>query len=150
MKKWLVAILIFLSGCASVYYFGEQEIKMVERNDMHFVNITLNGKKTKLLVDTGASKSLLDISQAEDFDFSYLLLSKNQYIGIGGVQDIFVVYDYKVLETWITFLGADMSEVREYFRKDGIDIVGILGSDFLEDSRAKIDFKTNIIYYNRD
>ena len=28
---------------------------------MHFINVTLNGEKTRLLIDTGASKSLLDI-----------------------------------------------------------------------------------------
>lgn len=134
-------------GCASTnpIHIG-QVIELYEKNEMHFVDITLNGIKTKLLIDTGASKSLLDISQAETYGFEFIFLSKNQYVGLGGLQDIYTIYDYKVEEFYIAFLGADLSEVQTYFVKDGIHIVGVLGSDFLEKHKVSIDFSTNKLY----
>lgn len=136
-------------GCVptnSIY--GEQIITLVEHNDMHFINISLNGIKTKLLIDTGASKSLLDINKAEEFGFSYTLLSKNQYVGLGGLLDIYVVYDYVMDGPHITFLGADLGDVQKYFTDNGIYVVGIMGSDFLERNRASINFKTNKLKYD--
>ena len=115
---------------------------------MHFITVVVNGHKLKLLIDTGASKSILDISQAEEYGFSYLMLSKDQYVGIGGVQDIYVVYDYKIDRIFVSFLGADLSEVRGWFEKSGVRVDGMLGSDFLERHNCKIDFTKNILYYN--
>ena len=123
-------------------------MNLIEHNDMHFMCVTLNGKKTRLLIDTGASKSLLDISQAEKFGFNYAILSRNQYVGIGGAIDIYVVYDYKIQERHISFLGADLEEVTHYFRISDMDIVGIIGSDFLESYNTRIDFVNNKLYYN--
>ena len=128
--------------------FGEQEVRLIEHFNMHFITVVINDVPTKLLVDTGASKSILDISQSEDLGFSYLMLSKDQYVGIGGVQDIYVVYDYKIDRIFVSFLGADLSEVRAEFEENGISIGGILGSDFLERHNCKIDFKKNILYFN--
>jgi len=145
----IVFILLFIVGCVptnSIY--GEQTITLVEHNNMHFINITFNSKKAKLLVDTGASKSLIDITQAEEYDFSYALLSRKQYVGLGGLLDIYVVFDYKLAGPHVTFLGADLEEVRTYFIKDGTDIIGILGSDFLERNDATIDFKRNELKYD--
>jgi len=123
-------------------------IELTETNGMHFVDIKLNSKKGKLLIDTGASKSLLDITKAEDYGFKYVLLSKDQYVGLGGLIDVYVIYEYEVGEFFIPFLGSDLSEIQNYFVKDGIEIIGILGSDFLERSEATIDFKANRLLLN--
>ena len=114
---------------------------------MHFIKITLNNKKAYLLIDTGASKSLLDISQANDFNFNYYLIAKDRYIGIGGEQDIFAIYNYNINELFIPFLGTNLNDVNTYFKKDGIPIVGVLGADFMEKYKTKIDFDTNKIYF---
>lgn len=134
-------------SCGSSHsIFNGQEIDLYEKNGMHFVNITLNDIKAMLLVDTGASKSLLDITQAKKFGFEYVLLSEDQYVGLGGLLDIYVTYKFKVDEFFIPFLGSDLSEIQNYFIKDGIHIVGILGSDFLEKNNATIDFRSNKLY----
>lgn len=135
---------MFFIGCTvSSSINAGRVIELQEINGMHFIEITLNGVKTKLLIDTGASKSLLDISQAEGYRFEYLLLKEDQYIGLGGLLDIYVIYEYSVDEFFIPFLGADLSEIRQYFNEDDIQIVGILGSDFLVRNNATINFKTN-------
>ena len=128
--------------------FGEQEVRLIEHFEMHFINVVINDQKVKLLIDTGATKSILDISQAEEMGFSYAMLSKDQYVGIGGVQDVYVVYDYKIDRVFVSFLGADLSEVRGHMEENGVTIGGILGSDFLERFNCRIDFKKNILYFN--
>jgi len=146
MKKFLIILFIFLTSCA-IYNWGPQEVKMVEHYDLHFVKVKVNGKEGKLLVDTGASKSLLDITKAEEYGFSYILLGE-QYVGIGGVTDIYVIYDYKIEGPWVTFLGADLTHIQEYFTKDDIHIIGILGVDFLETNNCELDFTNNTLYIN--
>jgi hypothetical protein len=149
IRKLFIILIVVSMGCVptnSVY--GEQNITLVEHNNMHFINVTFNGKKTKLLVDTGASKSLIDINKAEEYGFSYAMLSRQQYVGLGGLLDIYVVYDYQLTGPHITFLGADLTDINYYFNKEGIEIIGILGSDFLERNEATIDFKTNILQYD--
>lgn len=142
MKFFIIILFVFLTACA-VYNWGANEVTMVEHYDLHFVNIKVNGNPAKLLVDTGASKSLLDINKAEEYGFEYLLLSENQYVGIGGVTDIYVIYNYKIDGPWVTFLGADLNAIQEYFDDDDIDIIGILGVDFLENNNCTLDFSKN-------
>jgi len=149
MKWFTIILFLFSISCTPTKnIYGEQEIDLKEHYNMHFVDIVINGKRTKLLIDTGASKSLLDISVAEKYKFSYSLLAEDQYVGMGGILDIYAVYDYKMEGPFITFLGADLSDIQYYFNKEGIKIVGVLGADFLEVHNCKIDFKKNILYYN--
>jgi len=140
--------ILMLTSCVSSYKLWnvDKEINLYQNNDMHFINITLNGIDGKLLIDTGASKSLLDISKAEKYGFDYVLIAKNKYVGIGGLEDIYAIYNVEISESFIPFLGADISEIQEYFIKDGISIVGILGVDFLEKHDCIIDFKKNKLY----
>jgi len=140
-----MSLIVMGCGSSNTLWMGK-EVLLSEKNGMHFLNITLNGKNAKLLVDTGASKSLLDITQAEDYGFEYILLSKDQYVGLGGLVDIYVTYECEIEEFFIPFLGSDLSGIQNYFIKDGIHIVGILGSDFLEMNRATIDFSAHKMY----
>ena len=73
------------------------------------------------------------------------MLEKDQYIGIGGKTDIYVAFDYIISESFITFLAADLSGIQEYFERDGIKIIGILGTDYLNKYNCIIDFRTNKI-----
>lgn len=153
MKKLLFLFIIFLfTSCVSTkrieipYYYTDYNLEKF--NNLYLIDILLNGKKTKLLVDTGASKSLLDISKSKQFGFGYKLISIDKYVGLGGLTDIYAIYDYNIDLFFITFLGVDLSEIIFYFNKDGTRIVGILGSDFLIRTGAIIDYTTNKLYLN--
>ena len=122
------------------------EYQLEKFNDLYLLDVTLNGKKTKLLLDTGASKSLLDINKCQYFGFEYSVQSLTKYVGIGGATDIYVVYNYNIDLFFVSFLGADLSEISKYFKMDGNKIVGILGSDFLIRTNAIIDYSTNKLY----
>jgi hypothetical protein len=116
---------------------------------MLFVNVTLNDKTCLLLIDTGASRSLLNINKCNKYGFGYIKSEKINYIGIGGVQDIYVIYDYKIDDFFISMLGADLEDVTRYFNEDNIDIIGIMGSDFLNDNNAIIDYQNLKLYVKR-
>ena len=151
MQKILPILLIFLLSCnISTNTININEIDLYEFQNLHFLDIYLNGKKCRLLVDTGASKSLLDISKAGIYEFSYLIINKDKYIGLGGKTDIYIVYDYNVKPFHISFLGTDLSEITGFFDENNMPIVGVLGIDFLENNKSKIDFKSNKIFLNQD
>lgn len=149
----IILISLFMFSCISFkktieipYYYTEYQLEKF--NDLYLINVTLNGKKTKLLIDTGATKSLLDISKSKQFNFEYSLFNRNKYIGLGGLTDIYVVYNYTIDSFFIPFLGSDLEEINNYFNKDGNKIVGIIGSDFLLKNGAIIDYTTNKLYLN--
>ena len=150
MKKILaILIIIMLFNCGINKTLVNNVIHLHEIKTLHFFDIKINGKRAKLLVDTGASKSLLDINRAEEYGFKYILLAKDKYLGLGGTMDVFILYEYIVEPFHIPFLGTDLTEIAGYF--DGkIPIVGVLGIDFLEQHYAKIDLKRNKIqlYYS--
>lgn len=148
MDKILLIIFFFLTSCSisSRVTHGVQELNLYEFKNMHFVSIVLNGKKGKLLIDTGASKSILDISKSEEYGFNYIPLSDQQYIGLGGLEDIYIPFDYKVGNFAIPFLGANLSGIQSFFNRDGIYIIGVLGADYLEKNKCIIDFKKNTLY----
>ena len=149
MKKILPILFVFFFSCnLSTDTIDIKEINLYEIQNMHFIDIYINGMKSRLLVDTGASNSLLDISKAERFGFSYLLIDKDKYVGLGGKTDVFIVYDYKIEPFYVSFLGTDLSEVTRYFTENDMSIIGILGIDFLENNKSKIDFEANKIYLN--
>jgi len=151
MKKLLLLVLIPLISCnISTKTINVKEIDLYEYKNMHFVDVILNNKKCRLLLDTGASKSLLDIGKADYYEFSSLLINKDKYFGLGGKKDVFIIYDYHVKPFHVAFLGTDLSEVTEFFNDHNIPVAGVLGIDFLERNSSKIDFKLNKIYLNQD
>lgn len=150
MKNLWILLFLLILGCSSsqniISYDFKEVFSLYAKNNMLFIDVTINGKPGRLLIDTGSSKSLMDINKAKEYGYEYLLLSEDQYIGLGGLQDIYVVFNCQIDEFFVTFLGTDLGEITGYFNKDGIDIVGILGSDFLDMHEILIDFKKNLMY----
>ena len=153
MKKIAIILVIFLFGCVSqqntVTYDFKEIIGLYENNKMLFINVTLNGRPAKLLIDTGASKSLLDINFAEEYGYKCYPLAIDKYIGLGGLHDVYAIANYDIDEFFTPFLGTDLGEITGYFKDAGVEIVGVLGADFLEMHRAVIDFEKNLMYKKR-
>lgn len=149
MKK--IIILIFLLFM-SVFVYSQShkytKIKLKTYNNLLFTKVTFNGVKCWLLIDSGASKSLLDINKTEKYKFSYIPIkdTTRKYIGLGGITDIYIVFDYKIDEYHVTFLGTDLYYVNKYLNKKNIDIIGIIGGDFLSNHNAYIDYKKKTLY----
>lgn len=149
LKVFCLCLILLVSTSFNFLKKQYYEYKLIVLNDMLFLPIKFNGKNTKLLVDTGASKSILNIRKIEQYEFSYVDVPFKQYVGIGGIEDIFIVFDYEVDELFIEFLGADLGEIDDFMRNDGISIIGILGSDFMLKHKAILNYRTKKLYIKR-
>jgi predicted aspartyl protease len=112
------------------------------------LNVYLNGKEAFLLVDTGASKTVLDKNQIEEFvkNPSIILLNEKS-TGLGtnsmeihATEILNLEIGSKKIEN-ITLPLVDLSHVNETYEKlDLKKIQGVLGSDLLYMFKAKIDY----------
>lgn len=112
------------------------------------LNVYLNGKEAFLLVDTGASKTVLDKNQIEEFvkNPSIILLNEKS-TGLGtnsmeihATEILNLEIGSKKIEN-ITLPLVDLSHVNEtYEQLDLKKIQGVLGSDLLYMFKAKIDY----------
>jgi predicted aspartyl protease len=112
------------------------------------LNVYLNGKEAFLLVDTGASKTVLDKNQIEEFVKNpsiKLLNEKSTGLGtnsmeIHATEILNLEIGSKKIEN-ITLPLVDLSHVNETYEKlDLKKIQGVLGSDLLYMFKAKIDY----------
>jgi len=128
-----------------------QTIALVHDGQLYFIRVKLNNKRANLLIDTGAAASLLDINQADNYDFTFNK-TEQTFTGVGGLTDRYIVrhckFDHDSTSLPVYPFGADLKHVVESFNQKGITIVGILGSDFLRKNDAIIDYKRKQLILN--
>lgn len=143
MKKLILTLFILISFSCNTEIENKREIDFYLHNNLPIINAHINGISVRLLVDTGASVSLIDTSTEfflffnRDYDVPTII---GQGMGgeayIYGIKDIVLEYEGKVL--YVDFKGTDLKNVR---KNNGI--VGIIGADYLSKHNLVIDF------YNR-
>ena len=160
MKKILIILSIILSSCNSTKYISvlaasenansvAKELNLIYSRNLFFVDGYLNGKKAKFLVDTGANISVLDINQANKYGFTYKGINQT-VVGIGGHSNRYRIYNANLYaksgqRILISFGGSDMGIVFNAMAEDGLHVVGIIGSDFLMNADAVIDYNTKTL-----
>lgn len=127
------------------------EILRLEDESYHLlVEVVINSSiKGKMVLDTGASRTVIDTSLSLDIDCT----KETPYTsGIGGQVDV----SFTKLETLV--IGAfrlenialamiDLSAVNSTYEQVSQQrILGLLGSDLLLKHHAKIDYKTATLY----
>lgn len=113
------------------------------------IEVMLNGKNAFLLLDTGASRTVLDKNQINDYIHNQeieLLDEKSTGLGTNNM-DIHTTeisqleIGYKKIQN-ITLALIDLSHVNETYEKLGFKkIQGVLGSDLLYKYKAIIDYQ---------
>lgn len=118
---------------------------------MYYIEVFINGKRGNLIIDTGASFTLFDITQSEEYGFKPVY-SDFDLIGLGGrkkryqLKNCYVVYkDFPLL---LKAYGTDMSELVKSFSEHGLHILGIIGSDYFTMANAIIDYKNKKLLLN--
>jgi len=152
MKHFLIILVLFLcSGCMTMNKFYSQYDKyyIIKQNNLLFVQLRLNDKPTLFLIDTGSSKSFLDINKALTYHFTYIDKPIEKYAGIGRLENIYTVVDYEISGMHIAFLGISLEELNPYFRKDNLKIAGLIGSDYLIIRNAIIDYEKSLLYLKK-
>lgn len=151
MKYFFIILLLLCSSCMTQkkFYSQYESYFTIKQNNLLFVQLILNDKPTLFLIDSGASKSFLDINKAENYKFNYVNQPIEKYVGIGGLQSIYVVSDYKIKGMNIEFLGISLEELSPYFKKDNLKIAGLIGSDYLLSRNAIIDYENSRLYLKK-
>jgi hypothetical protein len=120
------------------------------------VNGIINGKEARLIIDSGASNSVLDVSLADHFglvpDHAY---QKESAVGLGSDSidsslsraAVFELGAFRIMR--FPFVLLDLSIINNTFRKTGSGhIDGIIGTDLLLAGHACIDYKRATITFS--
>jgi hypothetical protein len=122
----------------------QKTIALIHHKYLYFIRVKLNNRDAIFLIDTGASASLVDINQANDYKFKYSV-SEQKFSGVGGGSSSYKIFNYKFHHDSTTLkvypYGMDLKEVNKSFIENGMPITGVIGSDFLRTHDAIINYK---------
>ena len=151
MKHFLLILVLLLCSCTTMKKFYSQydSYNIIKENNLLYVKLTLNDTPTLFLVDSGASKSFLDINKTEKYSFNYINKPIEKFAGVVGIGNIYTVMDYKIKEMHIPFLGISLEELNPYFSKDNLKVAGLIGSDYLLSRNAIIDYENSLLYLKK-
>lgn len=121
------------------------------------INVTINDKNAKMIVDTGASKTVFDFNSIKSYINKEKLIDNEVLstgLGSNSLSSKFVnIKNLKLGDIEINRYKAviiDMANVIETYTKLGLEpFVGILGCDILLKLNANIDFKTKELKLSR-
>ncbi len=130
-----------------------QFIKIEGKGYHLLINVLINGKLANLLIDTGASKTVFDLTRIEsyldnsDFTENEMLsagLGTNTLSSKSTTINSFKIGDFEILN--YPCIIIDMNHVNETYQSIGLKpFEGVLGSDILYKFKASIDFKTKTL-----
>jgi hypothetical protein len=130
------------------------DVREIEKKNYHlFIDLKIGGKPCRLLLDTGASKTVLDagrILQYVQADKIKLHESKSVGLGVSEMETkVAKLKDLKIGKAEFKELEVavlDIAHVNETYRLIEIpEIDGVLGSDFLMKYDAVINYNKAIL-----
>lgn len=113
------------------------------------VKFDVNGVMACFIIDTGSNGSILDYKWYKENAklFTFKKDTYIDYVGVSGVNNIRTIYvDGLVNGVNISFTTSNLSAVVKTLKKHNLDVVGILGSVYLEENNYIIDYNTKSIY----
>lgn len=113
------------------------------------VKFNINGVMACFIVDTGSNGSILDYKWYKENSELFIFKKDTyiDYVGISGVSTIRTVYvDGLVNGINVNFTTSDLSEIIKTLKNHNLNVVGILGSVYLEKNNYIIDYNTKSIY----
>lgn len=147
---WILCHLIFV-GCTMQGHQFSNAIKLHQRADLLFVTLKVNDKKAIFLVDTGASKSLIDQNQTQRYQFTLINeLGSGTVRGLGGQEQLRPIQDITVTHQQIKlrglkFYATDLNPINRHLEQYGFSILGVVGADFLNRNQATISYSDHTV-----
>lgn len=135
-----------VSKDSNVVYFEsthEKEFKIP------VVEFNINGVLACFIIDTGSNGSILDYKWYKENSglFTFKKATYIDYIGVSGVSTIRTVYvDGVVNGIKTNFTTSDLTAIIKTLKNHNLDVVGILGSVYLEQNNYIIDYNTKSMY----
>ncbi len=118
--------------------------------------VSIDGIKTKFLIDTGASNTVIDIDFAKSNLFEFTEMGE-QGGGVGTSQmaifhkkvKLFTINDFEIPS--FVLYATDFTHVKETLAKKGITepSTGVIGADILIKYKAKINYKKKMLYLRK-
>jgi len=142
--KYLILLsLLVLLSCKRI---TPKTIPFQTITGMPIIEIDVNGKRGRLLIDTGAGMSLIDSTASQAYGYK---LFKNMFVdmkieGIGGTKNAYLVNNIELSHNGTKInVYFESSDLRFLYLRHGV--IGIIGSDFLIQNNIIIDYQNNII-----
>lgn len=132
------------------------ELVKIEENGYHIlVEVQLNGQNAIMVLDTGASKSVIDLEWSRKNLKAEIALEEETSVGVGGSQltsysatvDSLFIGDLQINQLPMALI--DLSHVKLSYEKLQLpEITGIIGGDILNRFNAVIDYKNLIVCFD--
>ena len=128
------------------------ELRAIEEDGYHiFTEAMINGKAARILIDTGASRTVFDAGRIKSFllkdNHSFEKIDKlSTGLGTNTMESHSVVLEAfslgETLFTGYTAVVLDLEHVNQSYQMLGYpEIDGVLGGDLLHDLKATIDYR---------
>lgn len=145
MKIKLIVLLIILSSCSNNIKFENNKDYRVK---IPIVKKEILGKDYLFIVDSGASMSIIDSTFYSNN--SHLFKFKEEvdliFTGISTKRELTSSLILVRINNKITlFVASDISSMRNSFSEYDYNIIGILGSDYLNNNRLIIDYNNKTL-----
>ena len=129
-------------------------IKKYMPGDLPVITLTNNGVALNFLIDTGSNISHICPSAAALIEHEHLRTNKNTKIaGLGAVNQGVTICTAKFKDTLSKeykiqlSISSELEETGKYIKKNtGVEVHGLLGTDFLQNYKFVIDFKSLEVY----
>ncbi|WP_431137496.1 aspartyl protease family protein [Psychroserpens mesophilus] len=144
MKRIIIFIVIFIifNTCKS------DDVTFISHNNVPIIQVEINGLPANLLVDTGASISVLDITTINHYGF-IIDTSKELFIvsGVGGSTNGYHLLNVTICNTNGELITDDFNfrTINLSNQRFHTGIVGIIGADYLKQNDVIIDYNTQTI-----
>ena len=151
MNKYIYLLfLLFIISCRptdrNIVFFENKNHPEVK---IPFLKSEIKGNYYYFILDSGANMSLIDSTweSTNEHLFEYDSEIDIMYTGITGIVSVKSKVMYtKIDSNYVVFTTANLSLVKENLKKQGFDIIGILGSDYLLDNQLIINYYKQAVY----
>lgn len=133
-------VLLALITCSSMREYETVTTFEIERG-LPVLDVTINGKDTRLIIDTGATSSVLNMSSAYEYKYDCKMFESYYAAGITGTSSIGIVnnVDFEINgnNVLLNFKCVDLNELSKR-----MNVLGILGNDYFSRNELIIDYYT--------
>lgn len=119
-----------------------------------FLMVEINGKEAYFLLDTGSGSSVLDMEQLKYYKITTSPLDNMGFRGVGGttkrVSKVTNVNTIKINNKnyAVNLFASELRTVVDAIKTNiGVNIFGILGSDFFEYHNTVLDYRRNVVIF---
>jgi hypothetical protein len=138
-----LTLLLFLSSC-KVDNGLPETVQFTMHNNLPIMNAVINGHAVTLLIDTGASISIIDGNLYKILDFEIEYIQGYSIMGIGGTEVLLSTKNVKTKYNGEPMI-VDFKTTNLLNLRKNIGVVGIVGGDFFIQNNIIIDYKNKVV-----